>query len=95
MISLEADVVIVGAGIAGCSAAIAAAKENKKVLIIEKSDALGGNATQSNVGTICGAYYRTFFEYPRIAGYSFSTAFLNKLTSLSVEKARSVFVAIR
>jgi hypothetical protein len=86
MISLEADVVIVGAGIAGCSAAIAAAKENKNVLIIEKSDSLGGNATQSNVGTICGAYYRTFSEYPRIAGYSFSTAFLDKLISMSVEK---------
>ena len=83
MISFEADVVIVGAGIAGCSAAIAAAKENKKVLIIEKSDSLGGNATQSNVGTICGAYYRTFSEYPRIAGYSFSNEFLNKLISVS------------
>ncbi len=86
MISFEVDVVIVGAGIAGCSAAIAAAKEKKKVLIIEKSDSLGGNATQSNVGTICGAYYRTFSEYPRIAGYSFSTAFLNKLISISIEK---------
>ena len=30
MNSLDADVVIVGAGIAGCSAAIAAAKEKKK-----------------------------------------------------------------
>ena len=75
MRSLDTDIVIIGAGIAGCSAAIAAAKENKKVIVVERSENIGGNATQSNVGTICGAYYRSFSEYPRIAGYSFSNEF--------------------
>ena len=83
MNSLDADVVIVGAGIAGCSAAIAAAKEKKKVIVIERSENIGGNATQSNVGTICGAYYRSFSEVARIAGYTFSNDFLNKLISVS------------
>ncbi len=53
------DIVIIGLGVAGFSAAIAAAEEGKQVLLIEKSNAPGGNATQSNVGTICGAFYRS------------------------------------
>ncbi len=82
----DAEIVIVGAGIAGYAAAIAAAKENKKVLLVEKSDAIGGNATNSNAGTVCGAYYRTFSETPRLAGYHFSTDFINKLLPFSDNK---------
>lgn len=39
------DVVIVGGGVAGCSAALSAAKENLKVCLIEKLSLLGGLAT--------------------------------------------------
>nr|MBA3707063.1 FAD-dependent oxidoreductase [Bacteroidota bacterium] len=82
----KSEIVIVGAGIAGCSAAIAAAKENKKVLLIEKSATIGGHAINSNVGTICGAYYRTFSESPRLTGYQFSKDFIQKLISVTENK---------
>ena len=39
------DVVVVGGGLSGLFAAIAAARENKKVILIEKSGCLGGMAT--------------------------------------------------
>ncbi|MGQ0827159.1 MAG: FAD-dependent oxidoreductase [Bacteroidota bacterium] len=86
MMFKQPEIVIIGAGISGFAAAIAAAKENKKVLLVERSDAIGGNATNSNVGTICGAYYRTFSESPRLTGYKFSKDFIQQLISLSDNK---------
>ena len=41
--ALEADVVVVGAGGAGMVAAVTAAQSGKAVLVIEKTDAVGGN----------------------------------------------------
>ncbi len=87
MSSRGVEIVVVGAGIAGCAAAIAAARENKKVVLIEKSDCIGGNATNSNVGTICGLYYRTFSETPEQVGYSFSKEFISKMIARSETKA--------
>ena len=43
--TLHADIAVVGAGPAGLSAAISAAREGKKVLLLEKNGFLGGNAT--------------------------------------------------
>lgn len=43
------DVVVCGAGVAGVSAAVAAAKERKKVLLVERSGTLGGLATNGMV----------------------------------------------
>ena len=45
----EADVVVVGGGIAGIAAAIAAARQGKKAVIVEKNAALGGLATLGHV----------------------------------------------
>ena len=39
------DVIVVGGGVAGVSAALSARRENKKVLLIEKTSILGGLAT--------------------------------------------------
>ena len=39
------DVIVCGGGVAGCAAAVTAAKRGKSVLIIEKSNILGGLAT--------------------------------------------------
>lgn len=75
------DVVVVGAGIAGCAAAVAAAEEDQRVLLIERSEHIGGNAISANAGTICGAYYRTFEEDLRLTGYSFSRKLIAELTS--------------
>ncbi len=51
---IEADVVVVGAGIAGLSAAIAAAEEGAKVVLLEKMAAVGGASILSG-GEILGA----------------------------------------
>lgn len=56
--------VIVGGGVAGFAAALAAIERNKKVILIEKQHQLGGNAIQSNVGTICGAFYNSKTQKP-------------------------------
>jgi len=43
-----------GGGIAGISAACAAAKMGKKVLIVDKMNCLGGNSTSGGVASFCG-----------------------------------------
>jgi hypothetical protein len=42
----EADVVVVGAGSAGCGAAIAAAEEGRSVVLVERYGFAGGTSTQ-------------------------------------------------
>ena len=44
-----ADVVVVGGGVAGAAAAIAAGRQGKSVILIEKSGCLGGLATNGHV----------------------------------------------
>jgi hypothetical protein len=60
------DIVIVGGGTSGVSAAIAAAKEGLNIALFEKHLSLGGLAVHAEVGTICGIYKNTtddLFEY--------------------------------
>lgn len=45
----EYDVIVVGGGIAGVSAAVAASRQGKQVLLIEKASCLGGLATLGQV----------------------------------------------
>ena len=45
----EADIVVVGGGVAGTAAAIAAGRQGKSVLLIEASGCLGGLATNGHV----------------------------------------------
>lgn len=51
-VAYEADITVVGGGLAGASAAIAAAREGKKVLLIESSGCLGGMATNGHVSPL-------------------------------------------
>ncbi|MBW6451644.1 MAG: NAD(P)/FAD-dependent oxidoreductase [DPANN group archaeon] len=46
---LKSDVIIIGAGISGLLTALALTKEGKKVIIIEKSKILGGNARSYDI----------------------------------------------
>ncbi|MBQ9890460.1 MAG: FAD-dependent oxidoreductase [Firmicutes bacterium] len=48
------DVLIVGGGVAGCAAAIVAARRGQRVLLLEKDYALGGIATSGYVTGIAG-----------------------------------------
>jgi len=53
------DVVVVGGGVAGVAAACAAADAGASVCLLERYGTLGGVATVSGVGTICGLYLRS------------------------------------
>ena len=46
---MAVDVLVAGGGLAGCSAAIAAAREGLGVLLVERGSYLGGNATRGMV----------------------------------------------
>lgn len=46
----ETDIVIIGAGGAGMTAAITAAQEGKKVVIVEKAEIVGGNSSKATGG---------------------------------------------
>lgn len=50
------DVVVIGGGAAGISAAIGAKKSGKSVVLIERSSCLGGQATNANVASYCGFF---------------------------------------
>ncbi|HUK34151.1 MAG TPA: FAD-dependent oxidoreductase [Vicinamibacterales bacterium] len=54
--TLACDICVVGAGIAGVSAALEAARLGRKVVIVDAAPALGGQAIGSIIGTIIGLY---------------------------------------
>src|SRR5499427_8674180 len=54
--TVSADICVVGAGISGVAAALEAARLGRKVVIVDASPALGGQAIGSIIGTIIGLY---------------------------------------
>lgn len=53
---LGCDIAVLGAGIAGVSAAIEAARLGRRVVLIDGAPQLGGQAVGSVIGTFCGLY---------------------------------------
>lgn len=65
----DADVVVVGAGGAGMTAAITAAKAGKKVVLLEKLSLVGGNSTKSTGGmNAADTEYQDKYEFKQAAG---------------------------
>src|SRR5262249_19604811 len=54
--TIEADICVVGAGIAGVSAALEAAQVGRRVALVDGLHALGGQAVNSVIGTFCGLF---------------------------------------
>ncbi len=54
--TVSADVCVLGAGIAGVSAAIEASRLGLKVVLVDSLPALGGQAVNSIIGTFCGLF---------------------------------------
>ena len=54
--NITADICVVGAGIAGVSAALEAARLGRSVVLVDAAPALGGQAIGSIIGTIIGLY---------------------------------------
>lgn len=63
----SADVVVVGGGVAGCAAAIAAGRQGKSVLLIEMSGCLGGLATNGHVSPFDATHSRSGKPFGGIA----------------------------
>ena len=53
---VSADICVLGAGIAGISAALEAARLGRKVALVDGLPALGGQAVNSIIGTFCGLF---------------------------------------
>jgi len=62
-----ADIAVIGGGSAGLCAAISAARAGARVLLVERSDRLGGMGTLAKVHTFCGLYHPDVSRPPQIA----------------------------
>ena len=71
------DVIIVGAGPSGMSAALYALRANKKVLILEKECYGGQIINASNI--------ENYPAIPNISGFDFATNLYNQIKKLGVE----------
>src|SRR5436190_20317403 len=60
---IDADICVVGAGIAGVSAALEAARLGRKVALVDGLHALGGQAVNSVIGTFCGLFSNGYHGY--------------------------------
>lgn len=56
MADVSFDVIVAGGGTAGVAAAVGAARDGAKVLLLERHGCLGGAAAVRNVLTLCGLY---------------------------------------
>jgi glycine/D-amino acid oxidase-like deaminating enzyme len=62
------DVLVVGGGVAGIAAAIAAARSGAATILVERYGFLGGLATTALVGAFCGLYTTGPRKRPVVAG---------------------------
>ena len=77
------DVVVLGGGSAGVSAAVAAARKGLQVILIERNAYLGGKATAAEVGTVCGLYKFSKKEKSEYIVRGFAKDFADKLQARS------------
>lgn len=61
---LDADVLVAGGGAAGLAAAVTAARQGCKVILVERYGFCGGGAVAGLSGTICGLYEASDAEAP-------------------------------
>ena len=54
---MKCDLLVLGGGAAGIAAAVTAARQGARVVLIERSGMLGGMATAALVHTVCGLYF--------------------------------------
>ena len=77
--TVSADICVLGAGISGVSAALEAAKLERKVVLVDGAPALGGQAIGSIIGTIIGLY--THGPHPYQITHGIADDLINDLTT--------------
>lgn len=90
---IDADLCVIGSGAAGISAALEAHDIGLKVLIVDASPQLGGQAVGSAIGTICGLYGNG--EAPPRVTWGVMDGMLVELTSngdASARRARNTLI---
>src|SRR3954447_21460944 len=65
---IGADICVVGAGSAGISAALDAARLGRKVVLVDGLHALGGQAVNAVIGTFCGFFSNGYSGYQTVHG---------------------------
>jgi len=65
---IGADICVVGAGSAGISAALEAARLGRKVVLVDGLHALGGQAVNAVIGTFCGFFSNGTSGYQTVHG---------------------------
>jgi glycine/D-amino acid oxidase-like deaminating enzyme len=83
VLKLAADVLVVGAGAAGVAAAVTAARQGLRVLIVERYGFCGGGAVAGMSGTVCGLYEASDDPAapPRQVVFGFADEFVRLLDS--------------
>jgi glycine/D-amino acid oxidase-like deaminating enzyme len=83
MTSEHYDVLVVGGGAAGVAAAVGAAREGARTLLVERFGFLGGAATNANVLAYCGFW--TQRDPPRMGVRGVGAEVLNELHHLGLD----------
>src|SRR3954453_20036087 len=65
---IGADICVMGAGSAGISAALDAARLGRKVVLVDGLHALGGQAVNAVIGTFCGFFSNGYSGYQTVHG---------------------------
>lgn len=92
---LEADIVVLGAGISGVSAALEAARLGRRVALVDAGMQLGGQSTGSLLGTFCGFYSNGPDPYRVVYGIVDEMfAHLKKADALHIRRGRNTFIPL-
>ena len=82
---MKADICVVGAGIAGISAALEAARLGRKVVLVDGQAALGGQAVNSIIATFCGLFSNGTH------GYQFTYGIADRLLAYLEARDNSIY----
>jgi glycine/D-amino acid oxidase-like deaminating enzyme len=81
--SIDTDVLVCGAGAAGVAAAVTAARQGRRVTLVERYGFCGGGAVAGLSGTVCGLYQASDDPSapPRQVVYGFADEFVRLLAA--------------
>jgi glycine/D-amino acid oxidase-like deaminating enzyme len=78
---IDTDVVVAGAGAAGVAAAVTAARQGLRVVVVERYGFCGGGAVAGMSGTVCGLYAASESARPQQVVFGFADEFVRLLES--------------